>query len=236
MSRPNHFAPFSSIAAKIGVILVLLGGVAAAAIATAMVVFSSLSDSLDTAIDTVMPRIETSTETIKRSGTTSNAVAVLGAAESEAQRASAFDDYERDMRNLEQGVASLPVGAKASIQPVLSQLSADVQEMNEAISRRLEIEDHATDARGGERHTHNAPLMSGNRTTVDGAAAADLYQTYGVPPELFESLAAEHNLAFDWDGYAEVVLVPSNPALEEMRFDPAEVEIFGKVVTIMRRV
>jgi alanyl-tRNA synthetase len=40
------------------------------------------------------------------------------------------------------------------------------------------------------------------RVRVNGAAAADLYQTYGVPPELFEALAAEHNLTFDWDGYA----------------------------------
>ncbi len=40
-----------------------------------------------------------------------------------------------------------------------------------------------------------------NRTTVDGGAAAELYQTFGVPPELFEALAAEHNLAFDWPGY-----------------------------------
>ncbi|WP_145281250.1 alanine--tRNA ligase [Pirellulimonas nuda] len=40
-----------------------------------------------------------------------------------------------------------------------------------------------------------------NRTTVDGGAAAELYQTFGVPPELFEGLAAEHNLAFDWPGY-----------------------------------
>src|SRR5262249_36068638 len=40
-----------------------------------------------------------------------------------------------------------------------------------------------------------------NRVTVDGHVAADLYQTYGVPPELFETLAAEHTLAFDWQGY-----------------------------------
>jgi alanyl-tRNA synthetase len=40
-----------------------------------------------------------------------------------------------------------------------------------------------------------------NRVTVDGHVAAELYQTYGVPPELFESLAAEHNLAFDWQAY-----------------------------------
>jgi alanyl-tRNA synthetase len=44
-----------------------------------------------------------------------------------------------------------------------------------------------------------------NRTRVDGAVAAELYQTFGVPPELFESLAAEHNLAFDWEGYARAM-------------------------------
>lgn len=44
-------------------------------------------------------------------------------------------------------------------------------------------------------------MKSANRATVDGSEAADLYQTYGVPPEVFETLAAENNLAFDWDGY-----------------------------------
>ena len=42
-------------------------------------------------------------------------------------------------------------------------------------------------------------------TTVAGAEAADMYQTYGFPPELFETLAAERNLAFDWDGYREAM-------------------------------
>ena len=36
---------------------------------------------------------------------------------------------------------------------------------------------------------------------VEGAEAAELYQTYGVPPELFESMAAERNLTFDWEGF-----------------------------------
>ncbi len=40
-----------------------------------------------------------------------------------------------------------------------------------------------------------------NRVSVDGSVAAELYQTYGVPPELFESLAADRKLAFDWEGY-----------------------------------
>jgi alanyl-tRNA synthetase len=46
-----------------------------------------------------------------------------------------------------------------------------------------------------------AEMRRDNHVTVNGAVAAELYQTYGVPPELFESLAAEHNLAFDWQGY-----------------------------------
>jgi alanyl-tRNA synthetase len=44
-----------------------------------------------------------------------------------------------------------------------------------------------------------------NRVTVEGGVAAELYQTYGVPPELFESLASEHNFAFDWQGYHEAM-------------------------------
>lgn len=41
--------------------------------------------------------------------------------------------------------------------------------------------------------------------TVDGSQAADLYQTYGVPPELLQTLAAEHNYTFDWDGYQQAM-------------------------------
>ena len=48
-------------------------------------------------------------------------------------------------------------------------------------------------------------MRANNRVKVEGDVAAELYQTYGVPPELFEGLAAEHNLAFDWDGYAQAM-------------------------------
>ncbi|MBX3426045.1 MAG: alanine--tRNA ligase [Pirellulales bacterium] len=48
-------------------------------------------------------------------------------------------------------------------------------------------------------------MRTGNRTKVDGGVAAELYQTFGVPPELFENLAAEHGLAFDWDGYFQAM-------------------------------
>ena len=39
------------------------------------------------------------------------------------------------------------------------------------------------------------------RGVVSGSEAADMFQTHGFPPELFETLAAEHNMAFDWKGF-----------------------------------
>lgn len=44
-------------------------------------------------------------------------------------------------------------------------------------------------------------MEKSRRGVVSGAEAAELYQTYGFPPELLEALAAERNLAFDWEGY-----------------------------------
>lgn len=39
------------------------------------------------------------------------------------------------------------------------------------------------------------------RGMLSGRDAADLYTTHGFPPELLETLAAEHNITFDWKGY-----------------------------------
>ena len=44
-------------------------------------------------------------------------------------------------------------------------------------------------------------MESGGNNSVDGGEAADFYQTYGIPPELVESLAQEKNYTFDWDGF-----------------------------------
>ena len=40
---------------------------------------------------------------------------------------------------------------------------------------------------------------------VGGSEAAELYTTYGFPPELLETLAAERNCAFDWNGFREAM-------------------------------
>ncbi len=46
-----------------------------------------------------------------------------------------------------------------------------------------------------------AQMKSDHSTVVDGRAAAELYQTYGIPAELFESIAHDRRFTFDWDGY-----------------------------------
>jgi alanyl-tRNA synthetase len=44
--------------------------------------------------------------------------------------------------------------------------------------------------------------MNGSgQSMVQGPIAAELYQTYGVPPELVESMAAEQGYTFDWPGF-----------------------------------
>jgi alanyl-tRNA synthetase len=44
-------------------------------------------------------------------------------------------------------------------------------------------------------------VKKAGRGMVAGRDAAELYTTHGFPPELLETLAAEHNLTFDWKGF-----------------------------------
>ncbi len=42
-----------------------------------------------------------------------------------------------------------------------------------------------------------------NRVTVKGSEAFEMYQTYGFPPELFETIAGERQFGFDWEGFGK---------------------------------
>ncbi|MCC6508998.1 MAG: alanine--tRNA ligase [Pirellulaceae bacterium] len=75
------------------------------------------------------------------------------------------------------------------------------------VIRREESDFFSTIDAGLNRIENTFESMSKQeRVMVDGREAASLYQTYGVPPELFQTLAAERNLTFDWDGYREAML------------------------------
>ncbi|MEN6407386.1 MAG: alanine--tRNA ligase [Thermoguttaceae bacterium] len=66
-----------------------------------------------------------------------------------------------------------------------------------------------------------------HRGVVSGDEAADMFQTHGFPPELFETLAAEHNFAFDWKGFRDEmerhgVESGGGQKVELFRHDPLE--------------
>ena len=44
-------------------------------------------------------------------------------------------------------------------------------------------------------------MRSGGKSMVDGGRAAELYTSFGVPPELLQQMAAEQGFTFDWTGY-----------------------------------
>ncbi|MDO5565982.1 MAG: alanine--tRNA ligase, partial [Planctomycetia bacterium] len=44
-------------------------------------------------------------------------------------------------------------------------------------------------------------MVDDKRAMVSGTEAFEMYQTYGFPPELFEMLAGERRLGFDWEGF-----------------------------------
>ena len=54
---------------------------------------------------------------------------------------------------------------------------------------------------GPHRADLRADEAASSAGMVSGAEAADMFQTHGFPPELFETMAAERNLAFDWKGF-----------------------------------
>jgi len=85
-----------------------------------------------------------------------------------------------------------------SVYPELTQTSERVAQ----VMRREESDFFATIDSGLDRIGKVfQDMQSSGRVMVDGQEAASLYQTYGVPPEMFQQIAAEKSYTFDWDGY-----------------------------------
>jgi len=81
------------------------------------------------------------------------------------------------------------------------ELAESVQRVQEVIKKEEETFLDTIDAGLARMEKIFGEIKAAGRATVEGAEAAELYTTYGVPPELFETMAAEDNLAFDWEGF-----------------------------------
>ncbi len=71
-----------------------------------------------------------------------------------------------------------------------------------------------------------AVMEKQDRVVVDGSDAAELYSTYGIPPELVESLAAERNFTFDTEGFRKAMVQhgveSGKPQIELFKSGPIE--------------
>jgi alanyl-tRNA synthetase len=75
-------------------------------------------------------------------------------------------------------------------------------------------------------------MESRGQVTVDGGMAAELYQTYGVPPELFESMAAERDYAFDWEAFRAAM----REQVERTKKGPGELFKTGPIENLKKAV
>ena len=98
------------------------------------------------------------------------------------------------------------------VSAVVEQMKAPYPELTETIERvsgvikKEESNFFGTIEQGLNRIEKVFDEMKGdNRSVVDGRRAFDIYQTYGFPPELFETIAAERNFGFDWPGFKEAM-------------------------------
>ncbi|MBT6846267.1 MAG: alanine--tRNA ligase, partial [Planctomycetaceae bacterium] len=96
---------------------------------------------------------------------------------------------------------------------VIEQMQAAYPELTETADRVQNVikQEEATFLttldEGLERiHSVFEEMQEQGKVIVEGSVAAELYQTYGVPPELTESIGSEKSFTFDWDGFREAML------------------------------
>ncbi len=79
------------------------------------------------------------------------------------------------------------------------ELSETIERVQQVI--RAEEEHFLGTIEGGLGRIENVFNSISSEAVVPGKDAFEMYQTYGFPPELFETLAAERGYGFDWDGF-----------------------------------
>ena len=80
-----------------------------------------------------------------------------------------------------------------------TELSETVERVRQVI--RGEEEHFLGTIDGGLGRIDNVFRSIGSEAVVSGKDAFEMYQTYGFPPELFETLASERGYGFDWEGF-----------------------------------
>ncbi|MGI9471510.1 MAG: alanine--tRNA ligase [Rubripirellula sp.] len=118
-------------------------------------------------------------------------------------RRAVLDGYQMDLREpfLYKLVDAVADASKTAY-PELLQTSQRVSEVIEGEEKAFFATIDGGMRRIDQLFTH---MREDSAVMVPGEAAAELNATYGVPPELLQTLSAEENFTFDWHGYRKAM-------------------------------
>ena len=118
-------------------------------------------------------------------------------------RRAVLDGYQMDLREpfLYQLVEAVAEASK-TVYPELAQTTKRVSEVIEGEEKAF-----FSTIDGGMKRIDQlfAQMRENSAVMVPGEAVAELNSTYGVPPELLQTLSAEENFTFDWHGYRKAM-------------------------------
>ncbi len=140
-------------------------------------------------------------------------------------RRAVLDGYQMNLREpfLYQLVEAVATSAKVPY-PELSQTTKRVADVIEAEEKAF-----FGTIDGGMRRISQLfeQMREESAVMVPGEEAFELNTTYGVPPELLQTLSAEQNFTFDWAGYQEAMrehAIISNPEGQRELFQTGPLE------------
>lgn len=134
----NRF--FGSIAAKVSLTLLAMGGAVATAVGVGLIIFQSVAQSVTELTETSMPKIEASAHVIELTGHVRDDLAKFSFSTSRAALAETREALTQEIDKLETGVSRLEPEAIAEIDPLIAELRRSLDRMNTALGARFDAE------------------------------------------------------------------------------------------------
>lgn len=173
------FRPFSSIGAKLVLILLAMGGVSAGIGVLVSLVFARVSDQMSVLTEDMLPRLETSARLTEASGLTRDAMSAILLARDEADLREHWVKAEAATRKLQEGVAALPSDLRADYEAVTAETLQSLNALMEARATTFaseariarQIDTLQEDSQALQRHLMEAAEVAYSNLDTGGEAA-----------------------------------------------------------------
>ncbi|MCB1340142.1 MAG: HAMP domain-containing protein [Pseudooceanicola sp.] len=133
MSKRPRLRFLGSIAFKFTAILIAMGATTAASLAVAIMVFSTLADSVDTLIEVQLPTMQTSKDVIERSDRVRASLVSITNARDQEELFGRGEEFASELASLEARVVQLGPASRNQIEHAISGLKQNIGLMREAM-------------------------------------------------------------------------------------------------------